>query len=168
MVYIRELTPDDATEVTSLYLKNRDNLKMFEPIREEDFYTLKFQQNILRESIYADTLYIFGIFTDSHRFIGRLTLSRITRGAFQNAGIGYWMDVDNRNKGFMTEAVKQAVSYAFYELGLHRVEASVMINNLPSQKVLEKSGFERIGLARKYLCINGSWEDHYLYQIIKE
>ena len=46
------------------------------------------------------------------------------------------------------------------ELGLHRIEANIMPCNLPSLGVAEKCGFVREGLSRKYLKINGVWEDH--------
>lgn len=52
------------------------------------------------------------------------------------------------------------------ELRLHRLEASTLLHNIGSQRVLEKAGFERIGMAPKYLRIAGEWQDHALFQII--
>ena len=51
---------------------------------------------------------------------------------------------------------------------LHRVEAATLVENLPSQRVLEKNGFERIGLARSFLRIDGEWRDFLLFQRIAE
>jgi [ribosomal protein S5]-alanine N-acetyltransferase len=53
---------------------------------------------------------------------------------------------------------------AFGELGLHRVEAGTLVDNVGSQRVLEKNRFTRIGLAPRYLHIGGAWRDHLLYQ----
>jgi ribosomal-protein-alanine N-acetyltransferase len=46
---------------------------------------------------------------------------------------------------------------------LHRVEAACIPDNIRSIRVLEKAGFQREGLLRSYLRINGAWQDHYLY-----
>ncbi len=58
------------------------------------------------------------------------------------------------------------IDIAFGELGLHRLQAGTLVHNTGSQKVLERNGFERIGLARAYLKIAGRWQDHILFQRI--
>jgi [ribosomal protein S5]-alanine N-acetyltransferase len=60
--------------------------------------------------------------------------------------------------------VEDIVRVAFEELELHRVEAGTLVDNVASQRVLEKNGFTRIGLARRYLRIAGAWRDHILFQ----
>jgi ribosomal-protein-alanine N-acetyltransferase len=51
---------------------------------------------------------------------------------------------------------------------MHRLEAGTLVDNVASQRVLEKNGFERIGLARAYLRIAGAWRDHILFQRVAE
>jgi len=68
----------------------------------------------------------------------------------------------------MTRALAGAVRFAFDELKLHRVEAACMPNNLASIRVLERNGFQREGLARRYLKINGVWQDHLLYATLAD
>jgi len=97
--------------------------------------------------------------------IGRVALGGILRGAFQNAYLGYWIDVDHQNQGLMTEAVRAATTFAFGSGALHRIQAAVMPNNAPSQRVLEKVGYRREGVALRYLCIAGSWQDHVLFAV---
>lgn len=97
--------------------------------------------------------------------IGRVALGGILRGAFQNAYLGYWIDADHQNKGLMTEAVRAATTFAFASGALHRIQAAVMPSNAPSQRVLEKVGYRREGVALRYLCIAGSWQDHVLYAL---
>jgi len=65
-------------------------------------------------------------------------------------------------------AVGELIGLAFGELGLHRLEAGTLIDNLASQRVLEKNGFEAIGLARGYLHIGGEWRDHMLFQLLAD
>ena len=55
---------------------------------------------------------------------------------------------------------------AFAELGLHRIQAETLLDNLASQRVLERNGFARIGMAPAYLKIAGRWQDCFLYQLI--
>jgi ribosomal-protein-alanine N-acetyltransferase len=95
--------------------------------------------------------------------IGRLALGGVMRGAFQNAYLGYWIDEGKQSKGLMTEAVRAATTFAFDVAGLHRIQAAVMPRNRASQRVLEKAGYRREGVALRYLCIAGHWEDHILF-----
>ncbi len=82
---------------------------------------------------------------------------------FQNAYLGYSIAQRWNGHGFATEAVGQALEYAFGEAGLHRVQAAVMPRNTGSIRVLEKNGFREEGYAVGYLCINGVWEDHLIF-----
>ena len=100
--------------------------------------------------------------------LGRVVLSEIARGPFQNAYLGYWIDHRQQGKGLTTEAVAAAVRFAFDRAGLHRVQAAVMPHNAASRRVLAKLGFREEGLAARYLAIAGKWEDHVLYAITRE
>ena len=62
------------------------------------------------------------------------------------------------------QAEERRVEISFVELGLHRLQAATLVDNQPSRRVLEKNGFESIGLARRYLEIAGEWRDHLLFQ----
>jgi ribosomal-protein-alanine N-acetyltransferase len=105
---------------------------------------------------------------DDRLIIGRIALGGVLRGAFQNAYLGYWIDQQHQGRGLMTEAVQATTSFAFGALGLHRVQAAVMPHNDPSLRVLEKVGYRREGIAERYLCIAGRWEDHVLFAVTAE
>jgi ribosomal-protein-alanine N-acetyltransferase len=105
---------------------------------------------------------------DEGLLIGRVALGGVLRGAFQNAYLGYWMDVERQGRGLMTEAVTAATTFAFGSTGLHRVQAAVMPRNAASQRVLEKAGYRREGMAERYLCIAGRWEDHAIFAVTAE
>lgn len=94
---------------------------------------------------------------------GGITLSNIRRGVSQSAQIGYWMHVDHAGKGYMAEALGLIIAFAFERLLLHRIEAACIPGNERSIGLLEKAGFQREGLLKSYLRINGEWQDHYLY-----
>ncbi|MGH8916772.1 MAG: GNAT family N-acetyltransferase, partial [Actinomycetes bacterium] len=113
------------------------------------------------------TGYGFGVFVDN-RFVGEINLSSVQRGPFQNAYIGYWIDESMAGHGYTPEAVVVICRFAFEDLGLHRLQASIIPRNLPSHRVAEKVGLRNEGTALRYLEINGVWEDHVRYAITAE
>jgi [ribosomal protein S5]-alanine N-acetyltransferase len=118
-----------------------------------------------RDDTYA--LYLFPR-EDPTTLIGRVTLGRISRGVFQNAYAGYWIDRERQGTGLMTEAMKGALVFAFEQLGLHRVQAAIMPHNPGSIRVAEKCGFRKEGYAERYLKIEGRWEDHLIFALTEE
>ncbi len=102
------------------------------------------------------------------KLLGGLTLSNIRRGVAQAATLGYWMGEPFAGQGFMSEAVMAVCTSAFDVHKLHRVEASTVLHNARSQRLLNKCGFEREGVAKSYLKINGQWEDHVLFARINK
>jgi len=105
---------------------------------------------------------------DGDRVVGGINLFNIVRSARQSAGMGYWIDEAAGSRGHATAAVRLASAFAFEHLGLHRLEPAVMPRNARSNRVMEKAGFRREGLAVRYLRIAGVWEDHSLYALTAE
>ena len=81
--------------------------------------------------------------------------------------IGYWLAKDFWNSGIMTKVVKKICEIGFVEYKLIRIEAIVFKNNIASAKVLEKNGFVKEGLLKKYLMKDGYAMDVVLYSLIK-
>ncbi len=102
------------------------------------------------------------------RFVGKVALNGIMRGAMYGAYLGYWMDVDHQGKGLVTEAIEAVLAFAFGPAGLHRIQAAIMPRNEKSLRVIEKLGFRREGYAERYLQIAGRWEDHILFARTRE
>lgn len=159
------LTPNDAEDVLKYYLKNREYLSPFEPDRDDSFYTLPVQRRNLIEAykqfLNGDSIN-FGIYR-GNRFIGKIQISNIIVGIFKSAFVGYSIDEEEQGKGYMKEALSLVVKYAFDEMGLHRLEASTLIENIKSQKVLKVCGFKQLGINENYLFINGKWRDHIIF-----
>lgn len=164
-VELKILTPEDSQDILDYYKRNKNYLQPFEPLREESFYTIEAQTESLIESykqFLNGTSAEFGIYKDK-KFIGKIRLSNIVRGIFKNAFIGYSIDKDEQNNGYMKEAIKLLLEYAFEDMELHRIEASTLVDNEKSQRVLISSGFKEIGISEKYLFINGKWRDHKIF-----
>jgi ribosomal-protein-alanine N-acetyltransferase len=96
---------------------------------------------------------------------GRVALNNIVMAAFRSASVGYWVDAEHTRRGLATRAVEHACADAF-RLGLHRVEAGTVVENVASQTVLQRCGFAQFGTAPRYLFIAGTWRDHHLFQRI--
>jgi len=94
---------------------------------------------------------------------GVISVSRISRGPFQNAGLGYWITEPMNGRGIATRAVGLVCEWGFGPAGFHRLEAATLVDNTASQTVLRRNNFTEIGLSPKYLFINGAWRDHILF-----
>ena len=82
--------------------------------------------------------------------------------------IGYILTADERRKGYCSEAVQIMVDYLFLSKDLVRVQAYTDVRNVASQKVLEKTGFEKEGVVRKSNFVRGEWRDCCLFSILRE
>jgi len=96
--------------------------------------------------------------------IGFLTMGK----AFFGWRIGYVLVPAERGKGYCTEAVQLAVDYLFMSKDIVRVQAGAFPDNMASQRVLEKAGFQREGRIRKGMFAWGNWEDVCLYGLLRE
>jgi len=172
---LKVLGPAFARQSLEYYARNQAFLSEWNPTASADFYTLPYHQERLRielELMKDDRLARFWLFKREDlactTAIGNLAFNNIVRGAFQSCHLGYQLDEREINQGLMTEALRSAIAFAFDTLKLHRIEANVMPRNLRSSRVLAKLGFVEEGLARRYLKINGVWEDHIHYVILND
>ena len=111
--------------------------------------------------------FAFGIFAGP-RFVGEVNLSSVQRGPFQNAYVGYWMDQLHAGRSYVPEACVLIFRFAFEDLGLHRLQISIIPRNRPSRRVAQKLWLRGEGIALRYLEIDGRWEDHVRYAITSE
>ena len=169
---LRTFLESDAGSLADLMRRNKYFWATHEPLHEEDFYTEEAQFKKILESIHllrANREYSFGIYPKgSNVLIGHISLYAIKRLPYNSAFIGYSIDEKYTRKGIATEAVKEVIQFAFRNVKLHRIEAYVSPKNEGSIKVLEKAQFIREGLLRELLYINGKWEDHYIYSLLRD
>ncbi len=105
--------------------------------------------------------YRFWIFErGSEKCIGCVALTDIIRGSMLSCYINYKLDERYQHNGYMIEAAKFCVSFAFNKLGLHRIEADILPRNNSSMRVVQKLGFKNDGIAEKLINVNGVWQDH--------
>lgn len=167
------ITPDKKylDSILDYQIRNRDFLEKWEPERPEDFYTEAYQKRWIRNE-QKETKKLTGVCfmiikkDEPAKVIGTVKLSGILYGNFCSCYLGYRLDKDECNNGYMTEAVIEVLNIAFDDLQLHRVEASIIPTNEASRAVLNKAGFRYIGRAEAYLKINGEWQDHDIFEYV--
>lgn len=115
------------------------------------------------------TGYSFLVFSrdEEATLLGGVTLTNLRRGVAQSVSLGYWIGQAHARQGFMTEALEAVLAFCFDDLGLHRIEAACLPGNVASAGLLRKLGFRSEGHAREYLRINGRWQDHELFAMLR-
>jgi [ribosomal protein S5]-alanine N-acetyltransferase len=169
MTTCRLVAPDDAPALAELLRLNRDFLAPWEPARSDDYFTEAAQRVVIEDALYQHEQgrnLPFVIVEEAAGVVGRITLSGIVRGAFLSCSVGYWVSQAAGGRGVATAALQQTIEAAFGELGLHRIQAETLLDNVASQRVLARNGFVRIGMAPAYLKIAGKWQDFILYQVV--
>jgi len=171
-VTLRQPQMSDHPEWAALREKSRAFLEPWEPVWPADDLTRgAFRRRLKRyaEDQRSDQAYSFFIFRSADEvLVGGITLSNVRRGVAQAGSIGYWMGQSYARQGLMSGALRALIVFSFSGLRLHRLEAACITTNVASIRLLEKSGFQREGYARQYLCINGIWQDHLLYARLKD
>ena len=166
---LRPLTPGDGAALGAAYDRNRTHLAYWDPVRAPSFFTASRQEELVVQAVQdreQGRAARFVLVNASGEVMGVANLSNVVRGAFYSADLGYWIDASLVGRGLMSGIVAAVVERARDELGLHRLQAATLLDNERSQAVLRRNGFDRIGMAPKYLQIAGQWQDHYLFQRI--
>ncbi|MCT4687647.1 GNAT family N-acetyltransferase [Vallitalea sp.] len=172
---LRTIDTSFTKKVLDYYTHNKDFLKYWEPKREQNFYKpMTHRKTIRREQDLINSLSMLRLWifkkedTSFERIIGTLAFSNIVRGCFQSCFLGYKLDKDEVNKGYMSEALKKGIEVIFQDYKLHRIEANIMPRNEASINLVKKLGFTNEGLSKKYLKINDIWENHYHMVLLNE
>ena len=169
-LYLRRPRVADYEQWVDLRAKSREFLTPWEPTWPRDALTRdSFRRRVRRatQEWREETGYgFFLVRRTDEQLLGGITLGTLRRGVAQSATLGYWLGAPFARQGLMTEAVHCVLDFAFDKLGLHRVEAACLPNNVASRGLLQKCGFREEGLAREYLRINGRWVDHVLFGIL--
>lgn len=169
---LRTCSPADASEVCAYHIRIWPTIAEWMPQVDPNYFTLAAHAERLdgEQELHRQDrglrLYLSLRADPEQQIIGDIHLANIVRGAFQSCFLGYKMDSAHMCRGYMTEAVRHMVDYAFNHMQLHRIEANIMPLNLASRRVVEKCGFTLEGRSTKYLKINGVWEDHLHYVVL--
>lgn len=166
-VRLRSLQKTDGRLWCAYRLEDRALLEPVEPTTEEPWEEVHSRAGWRRTYAGLRNLALAGIVVPAAievngEFAGQLTLGNIQHGTVSSAWIGYWVHSSHQGRGIATAAVALGVDHALRGVGLHRVEATVLVGNVASRRVLDKTGFRQEGVLRRNLHIDGHWQDHVL------
>ncbi|MBN2659409.1 MAG: ribosomal protein S5-alanine N-acetyltransferase [Spirochaetales bacterium] len=157
--------------VMDYYRINSAHLSPWEPERDQSYFSREaFQERLeLSERNFrgGQSVQLAAIDRATGQLAGIANFTGIIRGPFQACFLGYSLGESFQGKGYMSEILDKAIQYMFKEQKLHRIMANYMPRNKRSGSLLERLGFEKEGLARDYLQIDGKWEDHILTSKIR-
>jgi ribosomal-protein-alanine N-acetyltransferase len=163
-----------SRETLAFFTRNQAHFGRWDPPLPADFLSLRWQRHRLlqhQRAFNAGEGFRYWLFekTAPARIVGQVHFSSIVRGAFHNAMLGYQLDVAMQGRGLMHEALQAGIAEMFSaQVNLHRLQAAHLPENLRSAAVLGRLGFEREGLARRYLFIAGQWRDHVINALLND
>ena len=168
---LRPPTHSDFRTWSALRRESKDFLVPWEPEWADDHLTRKAFTNRVywasRSIASGSAMPLFVIRRSDEVLVGAITLDNIRRGPAQAGTLGYWTGSPYARQGYMREAIKAVVHYAFTRLDLSRIEAACLPENKASRGLLEASGFKYEGVAQSYLQIAGRWRTHVLYAALR-
>jgi ribosomal-protein-alanine N-acetyltransferase len=171
-IWLRPPERSDWQAWAALRGESRAFLTPWEPAWPSDALSrASFRRRIARYAMdwRTDQGYSFFAFRQNDdALVGGIGLSNVRRGVAETGSLGYWIGERHARQGYMLEALRLALEFSFLRLRLHRVEAACLPTNVPSRGLLAKAGFREEGYAQKYLCIDGSWQDHILFAMLHE
>lgn len=162
-----------AADILDFYDRNQILFDNFEPTRPANFYTLAYQTAVINyeynQTITGKMLRYYVYLKDApETIIGSVNFSRLEHGPFSRAAIGYKFDSSYHGQGYALEACEAAIKILFSNYKIHRIEARVATDNLPSIRLLEKLQFRFEGIEYQSVEVNGTFRDHYRYSLISE
>jgi len=170
-VFLRPPKRRDALKWQKLRMASKSFLVPWEPAWDASSCSRRTYIRFFKNSNYLanmDRAYSFLIFNiEDKSLLGGVNVGNVRRGVSQSASLGYWIGKQHSKKGYMKEALKILIPSLFLDLQLNRIEAATLENNLASKNLLNKIGFKKEGKLRKYLKINGEWQDHILYSLLE-
>lgn len=168
---LQALSQKYTHNVCEFYKRNYDYLALWEPNLSKHFLLDEAMERFLAADVKnmlsgSSIRYWFSYKASPEKLIGAVNFQNIKKGAFKSCQIGYKIDKDFSGLGLAAEAAYCAISSLFLEEELHRIEAIIATDNIPSIRLAEKLGFLREGINRECVNINGSWKDCYQYSLL--
>ena len=159
----------DVKRLEALILGNRSWLRPWEatsPTGPTSFDIKSMVRGLLKQLERSEGM-PFVIEVDGE-IVGQLNVSNILYGSVSSATLGYWIAPEAAGRGVTPTAVALVTDYFFNSVGLHRIEIDIRPENEASLRVVEKLGFRYEGLKERFIHINGSWRDHFVFALTAE
>lgn len=165
---LRKVTSADVNRIYKLR-SNEEVLRYLDrpPISSEEDAKLFIEKNIASEAANKTILWGIALQEQPLQLIGTIGFWKTDPEHFR-AEIGYMLLPEYFNKGYMQEAIKAVITYAFTETTLHSIEANINPDTLASANLLEKNGFKKEAHFRENFYYNGKFLDSIIYSLVKQ
>jgi len=97
--------------------------------------------------------------------IGTIGFNNFTKN--HRANIGYDLQPEYWNLGYMTEALNEILNFGFNQLAINRIEAEVMQGNENSEKLLYRFNFKKEGVLRQWMFWNENYYDMSMFALLR-
>jgi len=165
-VVVRPLVPDDAAslhENINDYDIYKYTLTIPHPYKLSD---AEWFINHAKEKLEQKKSYDLGIeLKETGKIIGGMAICHIDE-KHDAAEVGYWLGKKYWGQSITSESLELLMDFAFNELKLHRLYANTFIENIASQRVLEKAGFKCEGRRKEAIKKDGKYCDDFIYGLI--
>ena len=167
---LKTLYKDSASMVLDFYKDNKEIFEPWEPEQQNNFYTLAYQSFLSAEYhlMLEGKLLRYWVFLKDNpdQIIGSVCFQNFLMGPYRNCSLGYKFDYRYHHQGYAYKSVRKGIEYMFEQRHMHRIEAYIMPNNLPSIRLIERLHFHFEGLSISYAKIAGKWTNHNCYALI--
>ncbi|TLS38138.1 GNAT family N-acetyltransferase [Pseudalkalibacillus caeni] len=163
---LREINQGDLPEIFNIF-SDKETLRYYgmEPFETEE----EAEQliNAFRKGFEENQAIRWGIILkETNNLIGTIGFHNWSKRSFR-AEVGYELSSNTLRKGIMTEALNKVIPYAYNEMGLNRIGATVAPENMASRKLLAKFSFREEGLLQDYGYSNGKFFDLMMHALLK-
>ena len=161
-IKLRLLEESHTDKLYKFEVENRDFFERILPSRGNEYYDINNFRKIQKELVEEqkdELVYMYLIFDEFENLIGRINLVSVARGDINKAELGYRIAEKYQGKGYGKKAVELILEYAYKVHDLHMIEAGTAIDNIGSQIVLIKNGFEFLDRVKNVVEINGQLKD---------
>lgn len=171
-VALRPFTVQDEARWNELKSRNRDWLAQWTASDPVDSTPMTFTQWVaaLDDDARSGASLSLAV-TLRGQIVGEISLGALSYGSLRSGMVGYWIDKSHAGRGLIPLAVAILADWAFSATNgphLHRIEIALLPVNGNSRRVVEKLGFVREGLRRRYMHVAGQWRDHEAWSLLAD
>ena len=164
-VTLRTPTDDDAPAVAEAVRASLDRLAPWMPWATEGYDEAAALQWIRRE-LEPKAVNLVVVDGDG-RIVGSTGLNQLDEHN-RRANLGYWLRADATGRGLATAATRLVAAHGLNDLGLHRIEVIMSVENEPSRRVAERAGAVYEGVQRGRLLLHGRFHDVHCFVFLGE
>lgn len=154
-ICMEELQRSDAVNLLEFELENRGFFEEMVPTRGDEYYTPEIFNKrliaLLDEQLQGISKFYL-IKNNEHRIVGRINVVDFDKN-LKSCHLGYRIGKEHTGKGMASKALALLLA-SLVDTNIEIIQAKTTTNNIASQKVLEKNGFEKVDTTGEPIEIN--------------